>query len=48
MSVISGLKKYWNWKRIKNNLKYLIKYDLLDEKYQIKDETIHTATIAAG
>lgn len=40
MSVISGLKKYWNWKIIKNNLKYLIKYDLLDEKYQIKDETI--------
>ena len=40
MSVISGLKKHWNWKRVKNNLKYLIKYDLLDEKYAIKDETI--------
>lgn len=40
MSVIGGLKKYWNWKRVKNNLKYLIKYDLLDEKYKIKDETI--------
>lgn len=40
MSVISGLRKHWNWKRIKSNLKYLLKYDLLDEKYKIKDETI--------
>ena len=40
MSIISGLKKHWNWKRIRSNLKYLIKYDLLDEKFRIKDETI--------
>lgn len=40
MSVLLGIKKYWNWQRIKSNLKFLIKYDLLDEKYQIKDETI--------
>ena len=40
MSVINGLRKHWSWKRVKNNLKYLIKYDLLDEKYRIKDETI--------
>lgn len=40
MSLFSGIKKHWNWKRIKANIKYLIKYDLLDEKYKIKDETI--------
>lgn len=40
MSVINGFRKYWNWKRVKNNLKYLIKYDLMDEKFRIKDETI--------
>ena len=40
MSIISKIRKNWNWKRIKSNLKYLVKYDLLDEKYQIKDETI--------
>lgn len=40
MAIISGIKKYWNWERIKSNLKFLIKYDLLDEKYRIKDETI--------
>lgn len=40
MSVLGGIKKYWDWGRIKSNLKYLIKYDLIDEKYRIKDETI--------
>ena len=40
MAIIRGLKKHWNWGRVKNNLKYLLKYDLMDEKYKIKDETI--------
>lgn len=40
MSFISELRENWNWKRVKRNFKYLIKYDLEDEKYQIKDETI--------
>lgn len=40
MSFINGLKKHWDWKRIKSNLKFLVKYDLMEEKYQIKDETI--------
>lgn len=40
MPLFSGLKKHWNWSRIKNNIEYLIKYDLMDEKYRLKDETI--------
>ena len=40
MSFFSGMKKNWNWGRIKNNLKFLIKYDLMDEEYRLKDETI--------
>lgn len=33
-------KKYWNWKRIRNNIKFIIKNDFEDEKYRLKDETI--------
>ncbi len=40
MSVINTLKKTFNWQRLKNNLFYLLKYDLFDERYKIKDETI--------
>ncbi len=37
---IAKLKKFWSWKRIYNNLKFLMKNDLLEEEYRIKDETI--------
>ena len=34
------IRKFWSWKRIYNNLKFLIKYDLMDEWFRLKDETI--------
>lgn len=40
MSVFKKMKQYWDWGRIYNNVKFLIKFDLLEEKYKIKDETI--------
>lgn len=40
MKLVRKLKQFWNWGRIYNNVKFLIKYDLLEEEYKIKDETI--------
>lgn len=40
MSIVHKFKQFWSWKRIYNNLKFLMKYDLLEEEYRIKDETI--------
>ncbi len=40
MNKLHSLKKYWCWERIKNNVKFLIKYDLVDEQYRLKDEII--------
>lgn len=40
MSFVKKLKQFWDWGRIYNNAKFLIKYDLMEEKYKIKDETI--------
>lgn len=38
--MFTKIRKYWSWKRIYNNLKFLIKFDLLDEWFRLKDETI--------
>lgn len=43
LKLINDLKKtkqYWNWPRIRSNLRYLIKNDILEERYLLKDETI--------
>lgn len=40
---LNKAKKYWNWKRIRNNIRFLIKNDIEDEKYMLKDEAIEDA-----
>ena len=37
---LQKIHKHWDWKRISSNIKYLIKNDLRDEWYRLKDETI--------
>lgn len=39
-SQLNKLSKHFSWKRIINNLKFLIKNDLLEERYILKDEII--------
>lgn len=38
--LIGKVFKYWNWNNVKNNIKYLLQNDLLEEKYNLKDEVI--------
>ena len=40
MGPLQKLQRYWNWKRVCNNIKYLIKNDLKEEWYRLKDESI--------
>lgn len=40
MDIFSGLKKYWNWNRVINNIKYLIQNDLSEREYKIKDQAV--------
>ena len=40
ISSLQKVRRYWSWKRIYSNIKFLIKNDLREEWYRLKDETI--------